>query len=126
MKFFIVYNSLHNLLLKKVKAPSESRQKFIPSVWLWLFFESSGCYPALHMAVRRQSSVRASVTGQANVLAQRKTNSSIEAALAALRFGIPGVPLRTIARFTCHLPDQTPTQTEPQLMRRIIIAQILP
>lgn len=71
------------------------------------------------MAVRRQSSVRASVTGQANVLAQRKTNSSIEAALAALRFGISGVPLCTIARFTRHLPDQTPTQTEPQLMHRI-------
>lgn len=38
---------------------------------------------------------------------------------AALKFGIPDVPLCTSARFTCHLPDQTPIQTEPQLMHRI-------
>lgn len=54
------------------------------------------------MAVRRQSSV----TGQPNVLD--------EAAVAALRFGIPAVSL-----FTCHWPDQTPGQTEPQLMDHI-------
>lgn len=83
------------------------------------FWVCGGRYPALHMAVRRQSSVWASVNGQPNVLAQRKTNSTKEAAVAALGFGIPGVPLCTSAWFTCRWPDQTPGQTEPQHMHHI-------
>lgn len=69
-------------LLRRTPDKNTVGQKKPFSLTLIIFWVCTGCYPTIHMAVRRQSSV----TGQPNVLAQRKTNSTNEAAVAARRY----------------------------------------